>query len=349
MDDSLNIRRAQIEGCLLGCAVGDSVCLPYEGMSARRVNKFVRAPLQHRFFFGRGMVSDDTDHSIFVAQALSRYPTDPMRFSRALAWRFRFWLLCLPAGIGLATLKSILRLWLGIPPSRSGIFSAGNGAAMRSAVIGVCHSEDHSLRRKMVSASSRITHSDPRGDYGAQAIAALASVACHHVGKPELTLIESVLLDSGKGEEWREVVQRTLAACSSGAVENAVAMSDRERGVSGYIYHTLPVAVAAWYVHFGDFRRTIESTVRLGGDTDTVAAIAGSLAGVSSAKEGIPGDWIVGIYDCPHSASYISSLARALDEGDESDTRFSWMLFPRGLIFMAIVLAHGVRRLFPPY
>lgn len=343
------MRRAQIEGCLLGCAVGDSICLPYEGMSACRVYKFARYPLRHRFFFGRGMVSDDTDHSIFVAQALSRHPRDPIRFARSLAWRFRCWLLCLPAGIGLATLKSILRLWLGISPSRSGTFSAGNGAAMRSAVIGVFHREDHSLRREMVSASSRMTHSDPKGDYGAQAIAALASVACHHMERPELASIESVLLGSGQGEEWREVVQRTLAACSSGAVEDAVALSDRERGVSGYIYHTLPVAVAAWYVHFGDFRATIEAVVRLGGDTDTVAAIAGSLAGISSTKEGIPGDWIVGICECPHSISYILSLARALDEEVESHSRFSWMLFPRGLMFMAIVLAHGVRRLFPPY
>ena len=295
------------------------------------------------------MVSDDTDHSIFVAQALSRHPTNPIRFARSLAWRFRFWLLCLPAGIGLATLKSIIRLWLGIPPSRSGTFSAGNGAAMRSAVIGVFHSEDQCLRRKMVSASSRMTHSDPKGDFGAQAIAALASVACHHRERPELGAVESALSGSGKGAEWREVVQRTLAACSAGLVEDAVVLSDRERGVSGYIYHTLPVAVAAWYVHYGDFRGTIESVVRLGGDTDTVAAIAGSLAGISSTRGGIPGDWIANIWECPHSPTYISSLARGLDEGDESNTRFSWMLFPRGLIFMAIVLGHGFRRLLPAY
>jgi ADP-ribosyl-[dinitrogen reductase] hydrolase len=274
---------------------------------------------------------------------------DPIRFSRVLAWRFRCWFLCLPAGIGLATLKSILRLWLGIPPSRSGAFSAGNGAAMRSAVIGVYHSEDDCLRRKMVSASSMITHSDPKGDFGAQAVAALASVACHHMERPELELIELALLSSGNGREWREVVQRTLAACSSGLVEEAVALSDRDRGVSGYVYHTLPVAVAAWYIHFGDFRGTIEAVLRLGGDTDTVAAIAGSLAGILSERAGIPGDWIANICDRPHSTAYISGLARALDEGDDSNTNFSWMQFPRGLMFMAIVLVHGVRRLFPPY
>lgn len=41
----------------------------------------------------------DTDHSVFVGQALARNPTDPERFARTLAWRLRLWWLCLPAGI----------------------------------------------------------------------------------------------------------------------------------------------------------------------------------------------------------------------------------------------------------
>jgi hypothetical protein len=50
--------------------------------------------------------------------------------------RLRGWLLSLPAGIGFATLRAILKLWLGFPLNRSGVYSAGNGPAMRVAVIG---------------------------------------------------------------------------------------------------------------------------------------------------------------------------------------------------------------------
>jgi ADP-ribosyl-[dinitrogen reductase] hydrolase len=267
-------RREVIEGCLLGCAVGDSVCLPYEGISPRRLSKWLQLPLRHRFLFGRGMVSDDTDHSLFVAQALAIAPNDPERFARLLAWRLRFWLLCLPAGIGLATLKSILRLWLGASPSRSGVFSAGNGAAMRSAIIGVIHCDDTDLRHRFSKASSVITHSDPKAQYGAQSVADLAAFLTRNGSRPTVHQLERLLLDVGEGEEWEEAVLRTIDACQSGVIQQAVTTNGLKLGVSGYILHTLPVAVAAWYINFGDFRMTIEAVVRLGGDTDTVAAIA---------------------------------------------------------------------------
>ncbi len=56
-----------LTGCLWGCAVGDAIGLPYESLSVRRARRFARLPLKHCFVFGRGMVSDDTDHTVFVA------------------------------------------------------------------------------------------------------------------------------------------------------------------------------------------------------------------------------------------------------------------------------------------
>jgi len=107
------------------------------------------------------MVSDDTDHTVFVAQALLSAPRSPDDFARSLAWRLRFWLLCLPAGIGFATLRSILRLWIGFPPHRSGVRSAGNGPSTRSAIIGAAIPEDEDRRRTYVTAATRFTHTDP--------------------------------------------------------------------------------------------------------------------------------------------------------------------------------------------
>jgi ADP-ribosyl-[dinitrogen reductase] hydrolase len=342
-------RQNSLEGCLLGCAVGDSICLPYEGIGPRRLGKMIKLPLRHRFFFGRGLVSDDTDHSVFVAQSLARHPNDPERFARALAWRLRFWLLCLPAGIGLATLRSIVRLWCGVPPSRSGVFSAGNGAAMRAAIIGVLHAGDRDLRQRFIKASSVMTHSDPRAEFGAQVVADLAAFLTSNGTRPTVAELGEIFHRAGEGGDWRETVRRTLDACLSGDLEDAVTPEGLKRGVSGFVLHTLPVAVAAWFIHFGDFRKTIESIAVLGGDTDTVAAIAGSLAGISCTKKGIPEDWITGLVDRPHSVAYFSKLAETLDEGRCHDTGFSWLLFPRGICFTALVLSHGFRRLFPPY
>ena len=342
-------RREVIEGCLLGCAVGDSICLPYEGVSPRRLIKWVRLPLGHRFLFGHGMVSDDTDHSLFVAQSIARSPNDPERFARLLAWRLRFWLLCLPAGIGLATLKSILLLWCGKSPFRSGVFSAGNGAAMRSAIIGVIHCNDADLRHGFTKASSVITHSDPKAHFGAQSVADLAALLTRECSRPTVPELERLLLDAGDGKDWEQAVSRTIDACQSGIIEKAVTPEGLKRGVSGYILHTLPVAVAAWHINFGNFRNTIEAVLRLGGDTDTVAAIAGSLAGVTCVRKGIPEEWISDIIDRPHSVEYIVKLAETLSDGSECNTGFSWLLLPRGILFTAVVLVHGLRRLLPPY
>jgi ADP-ribosyl-[dinitrogen reductase] hydrolase len=342
-------QRDAIEGCLLGCAVGDSICLPYEGIAPRRLSKLIHLPLRHHLIFGRGMVSDDTDHSIFVAQCLARYPNHPEQFSRSLAWRLRFWLLCLPAGVGMATLKSILRLWCGVSPSRSGVFSAGNGAAMRSAIIGVVNSRDTDLRRRFTKASSVITHSDPIAEFGAQAVSDLAAFVAREASRPTISDLDTILRNVGDGDAWNATVQRTIDACQSGRIEDAITSVGLKRGVSGYILHTLPVAVAGWYIHFGDFRKTIETIALLGGDTDTVAAIAGSLAGISCLADGIPDDWVSGIIDRPHGVAYISDIAQVLHNQEVEGTRFSWLLLPRGFVFTAIVLCHGFRRLLPPY
>src|SRR4051794_13344682 len=132
-------RTDQLRGLLLGTAVGDSIGLPREGLSARRAMRiFGGAPLRHRLACGRGMGSDDTEHACMTAQALIRSRGDVRCFTKSLAWRMRWWLLAVPAGVGMATAKAVLRLWIGFSPSRSGVRSEGNGPAMRAPVIGAC-------------------------------------------------------------------------------------------------------------------------------------------------------------------------------------------------------------------
>lgn len=340
-----------IEGCLLGCAVGDSIGLPYEGMSARRARRFAQLPLRHRFAFGRGMVSDDTDHAVFVAQALIRSGTEVDAFRRALAWRLRLWLLCLPAGIGWATLRGILRMWLGL--RESGVRSAGNGPSMRSGIIGAAVHSDLERRRALVAASTRLTHTDPKALAGALAVAEVTARIASGVWTERPPTAELVILLNGISTDtgWRRCVDEVARACDApdpiDAAQRAFAGSN---GVSGYVLHSVPFALVAWHYHYGDFRATIESVVQAGGDVDTVAAIAGAMAGTVGGPSGIPWDWIDGIMDYPHSAEYVRKLARRiLDHSENVATYFSPMLFPRGVVFTALVLAHGFRRLAPPY
>ena len=65
----MNAREA-IFGCLLGTAVGDALGLPCEGMTPQKQRRYFGEIVGHRLFFGRGLYSDDAEHTILVAQAL---------------------------------------------------------------------------------------------------------------------------------------------------------------------------------------------------------------------------------------------------------------------------------------
>ena len=81
------------------------------------------------------------------------------------------------AGVGFATARACVRLWLGVPPERSGVNSAGNGPAMRSAILGAVFAREPERRREFVRASSRLTHLDPRAETAALAVAAPGTAA----------------------------------------------------------------------------------------------------------------------------------------------------------------------------
>jgi ADP-ribosyl-[dinitrogen reductase] hydrolase len=353
----------RIAGVILGTAVGDALGLPREGLSRRRARRiFGDPPLRHRFLFGRGLVSDDTEHTCMLGQALLRGPDDADRFVRSLAWRLRFWLLGLPAGVGRATLQAILKLWLGFSPAHSGVWSAGNGPAMRSALLGVCLGNDRERLRSYVRASTRLTHTDPRAERGAFLIA----LAAHHgvifgpqgvQGNSFFREARTALPDAD--EELQTLLDRLEK--SLGDQVPAVELADAlglHRGISGYIYHTVPLVLYCWLRHLGDFRQAVEEIISLGGDADSTGAILGGLAGATLGASGIPDKWLAGLLEWPCSLAWMRRLAERLvqrfpetgvPQRQEPPPLFWPGLLPRNLLFLMVVLVHGFRRLLPPY
>jgi len=291
-----------------------------------------------------------------VAQSLIDSGGDIALFQRSLGRRFRYWLLGLPAGIGLATLRSILRLWMGISPQRSGVFSAGNGPAMRAAVLGAAV-DDLPTLRELVGASSRITHSDPKAEYGAFAVALAAHMARHHAvvsGDQYLNELRSAL--GSAGEELTALLAKSVHSASTGESTESFADSlGLHRGVSGYVYHTVTVAIQAWLANPHDYRSAVTSMIRCGGDTDSTAAIVGGIVGAAVGKEGIPAEWLDTMADWPRTVSWMERLGNQLDASIQAHSQDRavklplWGVLPRNLCFLLVVLFHGFRRLLPPY
>ena len=340
----------RLAGLLLGTAVGDSLGLPAEGLGPRTIAIRWKGIWRHRFFNGRGMISDDTEHTAMVAQCLLDHPTDPEGFQRALGRRLRWWLLCLPAGVGLATARAIMKLWLGIPPTRSGVASAGNGPAMRSAVIGAFFAHDPELRRRFVEASSQITHTDPRAVIAARAVAEIAALACTRSEDPPFPRLQSLSGDL----EWAKLVAALQAAHADNLSVSGLALRlGLAKGVSGYAYHSVPIAIYAWLRHRGDFSAALEQAMNCGGDTDTVGAITGALAGADIGTGGIPAQLITDIAEWPRSTRWLRALAGRLAEQTSRTEPVGplplfWPALPlRNLVFLLIVLIHGFARLWP--
>jgi len=354
-------RQEVIAGALLGTLVGDALGLPREGLSRERAEKrFGGAPLRHRLVLGRGLGSDDTEHACMVAQALLAKPEDAGAFARSLAWRLRGWLLSLPAGLGSATLRATVRLWLGFSPERSGVASAGNGPAMRAPLLGVCLAYQPERLEAFVRASSLLTHRDTLAEEGARVVALAAAHAARQAAAGAEVDAPRLLRQFDETESTPELRE---ALCTMGtflergaSVEELADVLGLARGVTGYTPHTVPVALYAWLRHPGDFRAALEAVILLGGDTDSTGAIVGALVGATVGPSGIPGEWLSGLVEWPRSVGWMERLAVRLSaqfpSGGELRRSGPQPLFWPGLmlrnvVFLLIVLGHGFRRLIP--
>ncbi|QEG40803.1 ADP-ribosylglycohydrolase family protein [Roseimaritima ulvae] len=343
--------RDAIIGCILGTAVGDALGLPYEGVSANRAPQLLGPPDRYRFFFGRGMISDDTEHTCMVAQSLIEANGDVDLFARRFASRLRWWILALPAGVGKATARAGFKLWLGVRPRSAGVFSAGNGPAMRAAIFGAAIDGLPDML-ELVRASSRLTHSDPKAEYGAIAVALAARHAREHESvDANLWLCEVADAVGEDGAELTDLLRQSIDSAAADETTKSFAVSlGLSKGVTGYTYHTVPVAIHAWLSHPKDYRQAVTSIIECGGDADTTAAIVGGIVGAGVGEAGIPSRWIDGIREYPRSVNWMRILSERLASSDtKAPTINPIAVLCRNLLFLLIVLFHGFRRLAPPY
>lgn len=349
------MEKSHIIGCLMGTAVGDALGLPYENVSRQRSPRLLGPPDRHRFLGRFGMLSDDTEHTCMVAQALIASHFDCEKFTHDLAGRMRWWFASLPAGIGRATFRACLKLWLGAYPASSGVFSAGNGPAMRSAIFGAVF-DDVDTMLPFVVASSRMTHSDPKAEFGAIAIALAAFTARQSSVDGEKYVDQLATIVGGEGKELTTLLRNVVSSVAKGeSTLDYAAGCGCENGVSGYTYHTVPVAIHAWLTNPADYRAAVTSAIGCGGDADTTAAIVGGIIGAANGPSSIPEEWVSNIRDWPRSVHWIQRLADQLYKSSTDGVRqqpikmnvFAALL--RNLFFLVVVLCHGFRRLFPPY
>ena len=358
-----------IIGCLVGTAVGDALGLPYERLSRNRIYKS-HTPIQgHSLILGKGMISDDTEHTCMVAQSLIVSGGDAAKFTHYLAWRLRFWLLGFPTGIDLTTFTAVFRLLMGFSPQDSGVDSADNGAAMRSSIIGVCYGDDPPKLLSLVKASTIITHNNPQAELGAIGVAVAAySASRQSFVTPQdyyQTLqqyLQQYLVDStaeSSNTETTAFLKIIEQACISASQEEsgvsfAIKIANKA-GISSSMYDTVATVIQVWLRNQDSYSDGIREIIYLGGDTDTTAAILGGIIGSSVGVAGIPLKWLDDIKDFPRSVRWLQSLGARLAQTYEEKRAqpplpLAIYLIPlRNIIFLVAMLFHAFYRLLPPY
>ena len=334
-------------GTLLGCALGDALGLAAEGLSAAAIaRRFGRVERFH-LLGNIGFVSDDTEQSALVAQSLLRGGGDVLKCARAFRWALLGWFLRLPWGIGMATVRACLRIAVGL--TRSGVRSAGNGAAMRAAVVGTFFRDDPEARRRFGTALAETTHVDARGVQGALFSGELAAAAASQPagGSPVacFSAARAVVVEPSLGA----ALDLAAALAAQGKSAGAAALV---LGTSGFVVHSVPFA-AFCFLRFGtDAATALTETICAGGDTDTNAAMVGAWAGALHGEKGLPSPLIARLAQGPFGPAHLRALAGALVELREGRrparvTYSAVLALARNLALYPVILAHGFRRLVP--
>jgi len=297
------------------------------------------------------MISDDTEHAAMTAQALLASGDDDGAFARSLAWRLRGWLAALPPAIGWATLRAIVRLWIGVPPWRSGVRSAGNGPLMRAPILGAALAARPERLARFVRASTRITHVDPRAEQAALVVAfAAAHAALADVARTRDALLGTLRTFVADALFARQFDRMAASLRRDDAPLAFAAAMGFENGVSGFAPDSACAALFCWLRYPASFREPVAAVIGLGGDTDTTGAIVGGLAGAALGANAIPEEWLAGLAEWPRTAAWLTRLGTAAaaavdDEQPRRAVPLFWAALPlRNIAFLAVALAHVAHR-----
>jgi ADP-ribosylglycohydrolase len=296
----------KFKGALLGCAVGDALGAPVEGLPTEDIRQkygLVTDFIDERF--GAGMITDDTQMTIALAQAIIELG----RFDKGhAALKFGRWMEASDKGVkeargvGMASATACRRLYQGVSPEESGVDSAGCGAAMRVSPVGLRHYDDLKTLKKAAVEQARVTHTDPEAAAGAAGVAfAVARGITEETAVNRSSFIQQVADFIAPISEKMADKIRGLSDYLSAGPEDGFAYT----GNGGYVMETVPGALFAFLLSPYDFEKTVLAAVNAGGDTDSLGAMAGAVSGAFNGASAIPERWKTGV----EGREYIESLA----------------------------------------
>jgi ADP-ribosylglycohydrolase/pimeloyl-ACP methyl ester carboxylesterase len=293
-------------GALVTQALGDALGFLVEGSPPALCSAFASEvfdqelpPERTRGSFSFGQYSDDTQLARELARSLVATPRwSPVDYAKRIGKLFADETI---VGRGKATEAAARRLLQGLSWERSGepAPAAGNGAAMRAAPVGM-RFVDPEMRARVADEQARITHADPRARAASVLVADTVAQAIHRGAmRPRGDLFEALasrvegldpVLAAGvrRMPTWLHMAtdQATAEILRVGQTEGTEGM-EVWSGVSPFATPSVLFSLFCWARAPGDAPEVLRFALAAGGDTDTVAAMAGAMVGASVGLEGL--------------------------------------------------------------
>lgn len=295
-------------GALTGLALGDALGMPTQSMSRAQIARelgpitgLVAGPPNQPIAPGlpAGSVTDDTEQALLVARLLvdGGGQVDPRAFADALmAWEQRMQEKGSLDLLGPSTSAAIAAIAAGSDPADAGTGGTTNGAAMRITPVAVAvpSTDTDALLRAVVDLSF-VTHNTGLGLAGAATVAGAVSAS---LDGADLDDALTLGLDLGRRAETlgRWVAGASIPARAEWALRQVGAMTTAELadfltdvvGTSVQSQESVVSAVVIAHYFRDEPFDGLCFAASIGGDTDTVAAMAGAILGAHAGDATFP-------------------------------------------------------------
>lgn len=308
-----NSERYLLKSSIYGLAVGDALGVPWEA-SKRDTFKCTGMRGYGRHNQPPGTWSDDTALTLATLDAITTFSGIKRLNLKKIKYNFIQWrefgkfsIDNNTFDIGVSTKKAIAKMVMGYPLDECGNntdVSKGNGSLMRMIPVAfyLKNEKDYEKKRKICYFMSSITHATDE-----------CKIACHFYVELVIKIVNRIQSQDSKDVNVEQLINETIKAMKDELMMNNKIKEENKKNEKrpferivnhslpklsleeirshGYVIDTLEAAL--WCILKNDnYKDTVLCAVNLGHDTDTVAAVAGGIAGILYGYEAIPQEWI---------------------------------------------------------
>ena len=321
----------KILGSILGITIGDAMGMPTSMMTPTEiedtygyVTDFVKPIKGHDIHDGLeiGASTDDTMLAMQVVDELIEHNgiITPKGIAKKLVtWAKEYDMINIPV-IGPSTRSSLEGLMAGKPIEQTGIKGVTNGAAMKIAPIGLVNYDNLPLLEENVYFACLPSHNTSIAISGAMAIAYAVASAMRNESINQIIQmgIKGARIGKKKGVKIDGLdiaikIKKAIDICQQAPSKKAAMKAIYEQiGTSMQTTDSVPAAFGIFYLAKGNVKEAITIAANIGDDCDTIASMAGAIAGAYSGTYLFPKHWIEKAYD-NQEANIKSRLIRLMN------------------------------------